>query len=903
MVDKATKKLYLIDGSGFIFRAYHALPPLTRPDGTPVGAVLGFTNMLVKLITDMKAHHMVVIFDSARRTFRNQLYSLYKATRPETPADLIPQFPLVREACHAFGVPILEQENYEADDIIATYAKRAAREEMEVIIVSSDKDLMQLVDDVHIRMFDHMKNRSIGTEQIQEKFGVPPNKLLDVLALMGDASDNIPGVPGIGPKTAAQLILEYGTLENLLDHLSDIKQEKRRAVLEAHQDEARLSKQLITLCEDVPLDRAIATLNVPAPDPKVYTPFLEQQGFKSLLNRLGSSLPTPFKHLSSTSPSASSYEMILDPKELGPWIERARSQGWIVIDTETTSLNAMEAQLVGIALSTGFGTACYIPIGHHLTLEDPKQASKTEVLSLLKPLLEDPSILKIGHNIKYDMLILKNQGIEVTPISDTMLMSYVLSPGRHGLDELVKDRFDHQMITFKEVAGSGLHQKTFDQVSLKTATCYAAEDADYTCRLYQTLLPQLRENQVLSVYETIERPLIPVLVKMEYEGVLVDKHVLHSLSQEFLDLIKDLEAEIFEEVGRSFNLGSPKQLSDILFGELGLNPGKKTKTGALGTGADILEKLAAEGHTIVQKILDWRQFSKLRSTYTEALAQSISPKDGRVHTSYAMAVTSTGRLSSSDPNLQNIPIRTEYGRKIRQAFIPKVGCQLVSMDYSQIELRLLAHLAGIDSLKEAFHQGKDVHALTASQVFHVPLEEVSPELRRKAKAINFGIIYGMSAYGLGQQLGISNEDAASYIKSYEAQYPGIFAYMNQTKEFARTHGYVKTLFGRKCYVPGILSKNFSERGLAERQAINAPLQGTAADIIKRAMIQVDKSIMDYEFQSRMLLQVHDELVFEVLEEELNTFIPRIKDIMQSAAHLSVPLIVEAGIGPNWDAAH
>ncbi len=902
MENALSKKLYLIDGSGFIFRAYHALPPLTRPDGTPVGAVLGFTNMLIKLIAEMGAHKLAVVFDTARHTFRNDLYPLYKATRPETPPDLIPQFSLIREACHAFHVPILELANYEADDIIATYAKRASQQGFQVVIVSSDKDLMQLVDGVNITMFDHMKNKTIGIDQIQEKFGVPPTQVLDVLSLTGDASDNVPGVPGIGPKTAAELIQQYGTLENLLDHLFEIKQVKRRETLENHQNDARLSKTLITLCEEVPLDRGIDSLNVGELDPSAYKPFLEQQGFKSMLARLQTAEPKVSAEASLPTENPS-YQMILDIKKLKPWIDKAHAQGWIVIDTETTSLNAMEANLVGISLSTSSGNACYIPVGHQLTLEDPRQPHKQEVLNLLKPLLEDPSILKIGHNIKYDMLILKNQGVNMTPVGDTMLMSYVLSPGRHGLDELVKNHFDHQMIAFKDVVGSGTHQKTFDQVPLKLATDYAAEDADYTCRLYQTLQPQLMPNQVLSVYETIERPLIPVLVQMEFEGILIDKSLLQSLSGEFRDLMKKLEHEIFDHVGHPFNLGSPKQLGEVLFNELSLNPGKKTKTGAHGTGADILEKLALEGHTVAQKILDWRQFSKLCSTYTEALPQSISPKDGRVHTSYAMAVTTTGRLASSDPNLQNIPIRTPEGRKIRKAFIAKPGCQLVSMDYSQIELRLMAHFADIATLKEAFHEGKDIHAITASQVFGIPLDQVTSDIRRKAKAINFGIIYGISPYGLGQQLGISNEDAATYIKSYEAQYPGIFAYMNQIKEFARTNGYVKTLFGRKCYVPGILSKNFSERGFAERQAINAPLQGTAADIIKRAMIQMQQTIVNQKFQAKMLLQVHDELVFEVPTAELDTFNLVAKSIMESAANLSVPLVVGVGIGPNWDDAH
>lgn len=896
-----SKKLYLIDGSGFIFRAYHALPPLTRPDGTPVGTVLGFTNMLVKFIADIKAHKIAVVFDVARRTFRNDLYPDYKTTRPETPPDLIPQFFLIRQACHAFGVPILEYQNYEADDVIATYAKRAAVQGFQVVIVSSDKDLMQLVNDTHIVMFDHMKNREIGVAQVQEKFGVLPPQVLDVLALMGDSSDNVPGVPGIGPKTAAELIGKYGNLENLLNHLDEIKQEKRRETLKDHAENARLSKKLITLCDNVSLDRSIDTLNIAPLDPNSYKPFLEQQGFKSLLNRIQTAETK--EPIEVKKPLDHSYAMILDPKDLKPWIDKAYNQGWIVLDTETTSLNAMDAELVGISLSTEPGKACYIPVGHQLTLEDQYQANKQDILNLLTPLFQDPSILKIGHNIKYDMLVLKNQGIDMTSVGDTMLMSYVLSPGRHGLDELAKNHFDHHMIAFKDVVGSGSSQKTLDQVSLKAATDYAAEDADYTCRLYQLLSPQLRQNHVLSVYETIDRPLISVLVQMEFDGILVDKTLLKSLSLEFETQMKKLEQQIFDHVGHPFNLASPKQLGEVLFGELSLNPVKKTKTGAHGTGADILEKLAAEGHTVVQKILDWRQLAKLRSTYAEALPQSISHKDGRVHTSYAMAVTNTGRLSSSDPNLQNIPIRTEMGRKIRQAIIPRDGCELVSMDYSQIELRLLAHFADIEALKEAFHHGKDIHAITASQVFGIPLDQVTPDLRRKAKAINFGIIYGMSSYGLGQQLGISNEDAASYIKSYEAQYPGIFDYMKKIKEFARTHGYVTTLFGRKCYVPGILSKNFSERGFAERQAINAPLQGTAADIIKRAMIQVQKAILDQKFQAKMLLQVHDELVFEVPHGELEQFTSVAKNIMEHAATVTVPLIVGVGVGPNWDAAH
>lgn len=890
-------QIYLVDGSGYIFRAFHALPPLTRPDGTPIGAVLGFTNMLIKLLKEKNPDYLVVVFDAGRVNYRNDIYPLYKANREETPLELIPQFSLIRQACEAFDVPYVEKEGYEADDLIATYAHSQPGE---VTIVSSDKDLMQLVGG-SVRMLDPIKNRLIGASEVKEKFGVPPEQVIEVQALVGDSTDNIPGVPGIGIKTAAELIQTYGTLENLLAHAHEIKQPKRRETLLLHAENARLSKQLVTLKNDVPGAEPLDNFAVkPFHQGKAFA-FLKEQNFNALIHRLE-------KENLTASEEKTEYELIQGSDALKTWIERIHTLGFTAFDTETTSLDGMEAQLVGVSLATESGKACYIPLGHWGEERDllnpgthPQQIPMPEALSLLKPLLEDPTILKIGQNIKYDALVLKKYGIEVTPVDDTMVISYVLDGAQHGhgMDELAKLHFDYDTIKYKDIVGSGRGQVTFDKVPLEKALHYAAEDADITYRLYSLLKPRLFTEHQCTVYETLERSLIPVLVDMEYRGIKVDPLLLKKLSGEFEKRLETIGKHIQEEVGETFNVASPKQLGDILFEKLKLPGGKKGKTGAYGTAADVLESLSEQGFSIADTLLEWRQLSKLKSTYTDTLAQQINPKTGRVHTSYAMTATSTGRLASSDPNLQNIPIRSEEGKKIRSAFIASPGMKLLSVDYSQIELRLLAHMADLPELQNAFKEGKDIHAETASQVFGVPLAEMTSEIRQRAKAINFGIIYGISPFGLARQLGISRESAAQYIQTYFQCYPGIQAYMERMKIEARERGYVTTLLGRRCFVPDIHSKDPSRRGFAERQAINAPLQGGNADIIKRAMVQLNRLFKEQNLEAYMLLQVHDELIFEISEKDLERAKTLIVNTMQSIVSLSVPLSVEANVGDNW----
>ena len=916
---------FLVDGSSFIFRAFYALPPLTRPDGTPVGAVLGFTNMLTRLLNEMHAHKIAVVFDTSRKTFRNDIYPEYKANRGETPEELIPQFPIIREACKAFDIPMVEKAGFEADDLIATYARQARAQNMKTIIVSSDKDLMQLVDD-NTQMYDHMKNTFINAERVEEKFGVPPEKVGYILALAGDASDNVPGVPSIGPKTAALLIQEYGDLETLLKSTEQIKQAKRRAVLEEHADMARLSLDLVTLRDEVPMEETLDDFALQQPNPEKVLAFLQEQGFKSLANKFSYQSkdgaldiwakedPSPTPSISAPAPApiaeTKTYETITSEAALQAWCEKIKKQGLVCVDTETDSLNAMEANLAGIALALPSGEAGYIPLQHKAEMtslldgptESMNQLPMQQVFDVLGPLLKDPSILKVGHNLKYDQLVLRKYNLTITPFDDTMLMSYLLEPGKQGLDHLVEKHFQHTMIPFKEVVGTGKSAVTFDHVPLKEATQYAAEDADYTLRLYHLLKPQLLTSKLLSVYEAIDRPLVDTLVHMEENGVVVDPQFLRSLSQEFSKKIGDLESTIYDLCGQQFNIGSPKQLGEVLFDQLGLPNGKKSKSGAYATGIEVLEKLAPE-HPVAQRILEWRQLSKLQNTYTDTLPQQINGKTQRVHTSYAMAVTSTGRLSSSDPNLQNIPIRTGEGRRIRESFVAPVGSKLISLDYSQIELRLLAHYADIKELKDAFAHGTDIHALTASQVFGIPLDQMTPEIRSRAKAINFGIIYGISAFGLANQLNISRGDAAKYIEAYHAQYPGIKGYMDSMVEFARKHGYVTTISGRRCYVPNIHSKNGALKGFAERQAINAPLQGSNADIIKRAMNQIPAALEHAGLKTKMLLQVHDELVFESLESEVDQSIALLTPLMEKAVMLSVPLKVDVGIGQNWSEAH
>ncbi len=890
-------QIYLIDGSGYIFRAFHALPPLTRPDGTPIGAVLGFTNMLIKLLKEQSPDYLVVVFDAARENFRNDIYPLYKANRLETPPELIPQFALIREACEAFNVPHIEKEGYEADDLIATYAHSQPGE---VTIVSSDKDLMQLVGG-SVRMLDPIKNRLIGEQEVVEKFGVPPEKVVDVQALAGDSTDNVPGVPGIGVKTAAELILNYGSLENLLNHADEIKQPKRRESLINHKQDALISKELVKLKDDVPDSQALETFAVqPINYDKAFS-FLKEQNFNALVNRLQKEAP-------SAPQNKKTYELVQDEESLKKWIHKIHTLGYAAFDTETNSLNAIEAELVGVSLSITAGEACYIPLAHKGEAQDllnpgstPKQIPFQRALSLLKPLLEDPGVLKIGQNIKYDSLVLKKYDVDITPVDDTMVISYILDGALHGhgMDELAKLHLDHDTIKYQDVVGSGRSQVTFDKVSLEKALNYAAEDADITFQLHSLLKPRVLEAHQCTVYETLERPLIPVLVDMEERGIKVDPLVLRNLSDDFSKRLEEVEMQIHAEANANFNVASPKQVGEILFEKLNLPGGKKGKTGAYSTSIDVLEGLAEQGHAIAERLIEWRQLAKLKSTYTDALPKQINPKTGRVHTSYAMAATSTGRLASSDPNLQNIPTRTEEGKKIRSAFVASPGKKLLAVDYSQIELRLLAHMAHLPSLQQSFREGKDIHAETASQVFEVLLDEVTSELRRKAKAINFGIIYGISPFGLARQLGIPRNKASEYIEAYFKCYPGIQDYMEEMKQQARDKGYVTTLLGRRCFIPDIHSRDPNRRGFAERQAINAPLQGGNADIIKKAMIKLHRLLREKDFDAHMLLQVHDELIFEVAEYDVEKVQPFIVSTMQSIVTLSVPLIAEASAGQNW----
>jgi len=910
---KSPKHVYLIDGSGFIFRAFHALPPMTRSDGTPVNAVMGFCNMILKLIDSTDADHIACIFDYSGKSFRNEIYDQYKAHRPEPPEELVPQFPLIREAARAFNLPVIEMEGYEADDIIATYTRLAREAGAEVTIVSSDKDLMQLIDD-GVVMLDGLKNKEIRAAEVVEKFGVPPDKVVEVQSLAGDSVDNVPGVPGIGIKTAAQLIDEYGDLENLLEHAEEIKQPKRRENLIAHAEDARISKRLVTLDRNVPVADGLEDLVNRPPEPDALLGFLRAQEFRTITARIeawfgdkATAAAAPVA-AAATGDKNEGYELVQDMATLERWIAEAARLGVVAVDTETTSLDEMRADLVGISMSTAAGNGCYIPVGHRQSdafSEAPRQIGRDKVLEAVMPLLTDPAVLKIGHNIKYDMVVLSRYGIDVAPVDDTMLLSYVLEGGKHDhkMDSLAQLYLGLNTIAFKDVAGSGKSQITFDEVPLDRARDYAAEDADVTLRLWQDLKPRLPLEKVTRVYETIERPLIPVIAEMEKAGVKVDRVELERMSGEFAQRIQALEKEIHKLAGHEFSIGSPKQLGEVLFDEMGLDGGKKGKSGSYTTSADVLETLAAQGHDLPVKVLEWRQLSKLKSTYTDTLVQQINPDTGRVHTSFSMAAASTGRLASSDPNLQNIPVRTEEGRRIREAFVAEKGNVLLSADYSQIELRLLAHVADIQTLKDAFRDGLDIHAMTASQVFGVPLDKMDPITRRNAKAINFGIIYGISAFGLARQLGIERDAAAAYIKAYFERYPGIRDYMERTKKKAKEAGFVETLFGRRCHVPGINDRNPSTRGFYERAAINAPLQGSAADIIKRAMICIPGALAEADLKGRMLLQVHDELLFEVPADEAEATATLAKQVMEGAAQLTVPLTVETGTGHTWNAAH
>ena len=923
--------LHLIDGSAFIFRAYHALPPLTRKsDGLPIGAVAGFCNMLHRYVEGNTGPdaptHVAVIFDKGSHTFRNDMYDLYKANRDAMPEDLRPQMPLTRRATEAFNIACKELEGYEADDMIATLAVQAREAGGRVTIISSDKDLMQLVGG-GVEMLDAMKNRRIDREGVHEKFGVYPERVVDVQALAGDSVDNVPGAPGIGIKTAALLINEYGDLESLLDRAGEIKQPKRRETLIEHRAQIELSKRLVQLDCETPLDFGLDDLEVKDPDADTLLGFLAEMEFRTLSKRiadqLGAEAPeiieadapaTPDGTADAPAFGEANYEKVSTADELEKWIAKARARGYVAVDTETTGLDEMRADLVGISLCVEAGHACYIPLAHKEGEEGQLfgtneltegQLGLDQCLSLLKPLLADASVMKIGQNMKYDAKMLKRYGLDVSPIDDTMLMSYALHAGEHnhGMDALSERYLGHNPISIKSLLGTGKSAITFDRVGIDDAVKYAAEDADITLRLWQLFKPKLHVKNVTSVYERLERPLVPVLAEMEMHGIKVDRDTLSRMSNAFAQKMAGLEAEIHELAGRSFNVGSPKQLGEILFDEMGIEGGKRGKTGAYATGAEVLEELATE-HELPARVLDWRQLSKLKSTYTDALQDHINPETGRVHTSYVQTGATTGRLASADPNLQNIPIRSEEGRRIREAFVAEEGKTLIALDYSQIELRILAHIAGIDTLKQAFKDGHDIHAMTASEIFDVPLDEMTPDIRRRAKAINFGVIYGISGFGLARNLRIPRGEAQGFIDRYFERFPGIRAYMDETTEFAKEHGYVETLFGRKIHTPEIAAKG-PRAGFAKRAAINAPIQGTAADILRRAMVRMPTAIAG--LPAKMLLQVHDELLFEVENAAVDETIARARHIMEGAAEpavkIDVKLVVEAGQGANWAEAH
>ena len=917
-----SQRLILVDGSGYIFRAFYALPPMSREDGTPVNAVFGFTSMLLKLSEDMEGENILVVFDAARTTFRNAIYKEYKANRSEPPEELVPQFDLIKKATTAIGLKSLEVENYEADDIIATYVKIAKKENIETLVISSDKDLMQLIQD-GVSLYDPMKNIKIGPEAVLEKFGVSPDKVIDVQALAGDSSDNVPGVPGIGVKTASQLINEYGSLEKLLDNASSIKQEKRRESLLNNAELAIVSKKLVSLFSDVPIPYKISDLKwTPRNDDNLLA-FLKENNFKRLENRYfdpeqaGNSQPES-KNIEQN------YNLITKLSDLQNLIDECIKCGVIAVDTETDSINAVQANLVGVSISTKPGTAYYIPLRHIENslplLVDEKLDQKDKIeqinfdsaINLLKKILQDPSIIKVGHNIKYDMLVFsqkRNGSINLYPVHDTMCMSYVNDANRysHKLDSLAKDFFDHETIKYDDVCGRGAKQVTFDKIHPNDVLNYAAEDADFCLRIFLALKEELFISKLNSVYERIERPLINVIANMEKEGILIDKSTLNALSIEFQDKLTLLQKKIYESCGEEFNIASPKQLGEILFEKLNLPQDKKSKTGNYSTSISVLEGLSTKGFEIADLIIEWRTLSKLKSTYTDALQESINKQTKRVHTSYSMASASTGRLASTNPNLQNIPIRTSDGRRIREAFIAKDGYKLISADYSQIELRLMAHAANETEMIKAFNENVDIHAQTASKVFGIPIEDLDSETRRSAKAINFGIIYGISSFGLSKQLSCSQSEAKNFIESYFDQFPKIKSYMDAMIENAKMKGYVETFFGRRIPIKGINSKNFQERSFAERQSINAPIQGSAADIIKRAMIKIHNVFQEKNIESKMLLQVHDELVFECPKDEINTVSNLIKKEMEQANlplfPLNIPIVVDFGEADNWSEAH
>jgi DNA polymerase-1 len=927
------KHIYLVDGSTYIFRAYHALPPLTRKsDGFPVGAISGFCNMLDKLIRDEKEKnnltHLLVIFDAPGKTFRNSIYPEYKANRSSPPDDLIPQFPIIREATKAFNVPHVEMVGYEADDLIASYTKAAVSKGMKVTIVSSDKDLMQLVDD-NASMLDTMKNRTIKENEVIDKFGVKPNKVIDVQSLAGDSVDNVPGVPGIGIKTAALLINEYDNLDKLIQNASNIKQTKRRESIIEFSEQAKVSRELVTLKNDITLPIPIEDIQIQSIEPKKLISFLKGMEFKTLAEKKAREFNVSLETIDSqeielnfeakniaqeplkdsvdiTNFNYKNYSTITDITQLNQWKDKISEKGFVAIDTETDSLNAIDAHLVGFSMAIDNNEACYVPIAHS---ENSPQIEIEKALEVLKEIMEDQGVLKILHNKKYDGLVLQKYNISITPYDDTMLISYSIGSGgmRHNLDALSKNYLSHDAISFKEIAGTGKGQKLFTDIDIDTATKYAAEDADVTLRLWKLLKPRLAKERVSSLYETIERPLAKIIMEMEKHGVSVDEKILNRLSEKFERKIQEIEKNCFKIVGEEFNLGSPKQVGEILFDKLDIKGGKKTPSGAWSTDADTLTFLASSGNALPKLLLEWRGISKLKSTYTDALPTFINKKTNRIHTSYAMSSTSTGRLSSSDPNLQNIPIRNEDGREIRSAFVAEKGCSLISADYSQIELRIIAHMADDSNLKQAFKEKIDIHSLTASEVFGVPLKDMDNEIRRKAKAINFGIIYGISAFGLSNQLDISRSEASDYIRSYFEKFPSIRDYMEATKEFARENGFVKTLFGRKCIIDSPMNRGPGGKAFMDRAAINAPIQGTAADIIKRAMIKIPQSLKNENLSTKMIMQVHDELIFEVEDTQINKTLEIVKREMSNAhkpiVELSVELEVEAAFGKNWNEAH
>ncbi|WP_336278691.1 DNA polymerase I [Bartonella sp. CB175] len=968
---KAKDHLFLVDGSGYVFRAYYALPPLKRKkDGLPVGAVAGFCNMLWKLLCDARntdsgvvPTHFAVIFDYSSDTFRKQIYPQYKANRAAPPEDLIPQFSLIRQATKAFNLPCIEKDGFEADDLIATYAQLATKVGAKTTIISSDKDLMQLVN-AHVSLYDGMKNKHIGVSEVIEKWGVEPEKMVDLQALIGDPTDNVPGIPGIGPKIAAQLLDQFGSLDILLQRVAEVKQTKRRENIQAYSEQAKISRELVRLKIDVPIDNDLDDFILEPQDGSRLIAFLKAMEFTSLTRRVAEKTecnaaaidaldikvewdksiygydPNMKKadedsshDLSENSPQLlakklkeqaltqqvkrDSYVTILDEKLLKEWLLEAEEQGFFAFDTETTSLNPMQAKLVGFSLALQPEKAAYVPLEHFEEGDDDLlgerriigQINKQTALALLKPILENQAVLKIGQNIKYDFLVMKQYDIVIRPFDDTMLLSYVLDAGTltHNMDALSERWLGHKTIAYKDLKHNGKKITSFAQVDLKQATLYAAEDADITLRLWQVLKQQLVSQGMTKIYERLDRPLIEVLARMEERGILVDRQILLSLSEELEQAALILEEEIYQLAGEKFNLSSPKQLCDILFGKMGLPGSAKTKEGQWSTSARILEDLAADGYVLPRKIIDWRQIAKLKSTYADALPSYILPKTGRVHTSYSLATTSTGRLSSSEPNLQNIPVRTAEGRKIRTAFVAPKGHILLSADYSQIELRILAHIADITALKEAFAQNQDIHAIIASQMFGVAIEGMHSDIRRRAKAINFGIIYGISAFGLANQLGLSRKEAGDYIQLYFKRFPGIKDYMETTKVFARQNGYVETIFGRRIHYPEIKAANFQVRAFNERAAINAPIQGSAADIIRRAMIQMEDALEKEKLSAKMLLQVHDELIFEVPEDEREKTIELVKKVMENATmpvlSLSVPLEVKVTAAQNWGDAH